>query len=539
MAHPPVLWGSVTDPTWWQRAVIYQIYPRSWMDSDGDGIGDLPGVIARLDHLRWLGVDAIWLSPVYPSPMVDFGYDVADYCDIDPLFGTLADFDRLVAQAHARGIRVLLDWVPNHTSDQHPWFVASRSSRDDPKRDWYIWRDPRPDGGPPSSWLNYSGNSTWKWDEDTQQYYYRVFTDSQPDLNWRNPDVREAMYETLRFWLRRGVDGFRIDVLSLLVEDDELRDNPPNPDYRPGVDFPYAQELSIYHVDRPETRELVRHIRKVVDEFGDDKVLLAELVLPLDQTVAYYGENGEGIQVPFNFELITADWDARGLVDYINHYLAALPAEGWPNWVLGNHDVSRVATRLGSAQARVAAMLMMTLPGTPTLYYGDEIGQRDVEISPEQVLDPIAALIPGRGRDPERGPMQWSAGPGAGFSTAEPWLPLAADYESVNVEAQQDDPRSMLTLHRRLIELRRQLPALVTKSYEPVAASGDLLAYVRSSDDERCLVVLNLGDQPGQLTSQPLAGRIVLSTYLDREGDVVGGELTLRGNEGVVVLLGS
>ncbi|HEX2373778.1 MAG TPA: alpha-amylase family glycosyl hydrolase, partial [Actinomycetota bacterium] len=265
------------DATWWQRGVIYQIYPRSFMDSDGDGVGDLPGILARLDHLTWLGVDAIWLSPVHPSPMADFGYDVSDYTGVDPVFGTLADLDELVAAAHARGLRVLLDWVPNHTSDQHPWFQESWASRDNPRRDWYVWRDPRPDGGPPSNWLRYIGDSAWRWDEASGQYYFRVFLDSQPDLNWRNPRVQAAMFDTLRFWLARGVDGFRIDALVVLVEDDQLRDNPPNPHYRPGEDFPYLRELSIWNVDRPETRELAARMRKVADELGDGRVLLAEL----------------------------------------------------------------------------------------------------------------------------------------------------------------------------------------------------------------------------------------------------------------------
>ncbi|MGH2813865.1 MAG: alpha-amylase family glycosyl hydrolase, partial [Actinomycetota bacterium] len=248
---------------WWQRGVIYQIYPRSFMDSDGDGVGDLPGILARLDHLTWLGVDAIWLSPIHPSPMDDFGYDVSDYTGVDPVFGTMDDLDRLVAAAHARGVRVLLDWVPNHTSDRHPWFQASRSSREDPRRDWYVWRDPGPDGGPPSNWLRYVGDSAWRWDEATGQFYYRVFLDSQPDLNWRNPAVQEAMFDTLRFWLARGIDGFRIDALVVLVEDDQLRDNPPNPSYRPGQDLPYMRELSVWNVDRPETRELAARMRKV------------------------------------------------------------------------------------------------------------------------------------------------------------------------------------------------------------------------------------------------------------------------------------
>jgi alpha-glucosidase len=511
----------MADAAWWQRGVIYQIYPRSFMDSDGDGVGDLPGVLSRLDHLTWLGVDALWLSPVYPSPMVDFGYDISDYRDVDPLFGSLADLDRLVAAAHRRGLRVLLDWVPNHTSDQHPWFLASRSGRDDPKRDWYIWRDPRPGGGPPSNWLDYTGESAWRWDERTGQYYYRVFLDSQPDLNWRNPRVQAAMFDTLRFWLARGVDGFRIDVLSLLVEDDQLRGNPPNPNYRPGEDFPYMRELSVWNVDRPETRELATQIRKVVDEFGDDRVLLAELVLPLEQTVAYYGADGAGIQVPFNFELLTAAWEARGIAGYIDRYLAALPA--------------------GAAQARVAAMLLLTLPGTPILYQGDELGLGDVPIPPDQVMDPVARLMPGRGRDPERTPMPWEGGPGAGFSTGRPWLPLGDDNQARHVAAQRGDPASMLSLHRRLLRLRRSTPALHAGAYDPLEAGGDVLAYLRTAPGgARYLVALNLGPRPARLAGPGLAGagRVALSTHPDRDGDPVAAPLDLRGDEGVVVELG-
>ena len=527
------------DAAWWQRGVIYQIYPRSFMDSDGDGVGDLPGVLARLDHLTWLGVDALWLSPVYPSPMADFGYDVADYTGVDPVFGTLDDLDRLVGAAHDRGLRVLLDWVPNHTSDQHPWFQASRSDRDDPKRDWYVWRDPRPGGGPPSNWLRYSGDSAWCWDERTGQYYYRVFLDAQPDLNWRNPAVQEAMFETLRFWLRRGVDGFRIDVLSLLVEDDQLRDNPPNPGYRPGEDFPpILRDLLVWNMDRPETRELAARIRKVLDEFGDDRVLLAELVLPLEQTVAYYGAGGDGIQVPFNFELLTAAWEARGIAGYVDRYLAALPPGAWPNWVLGNHDTPRVASRVGPAQARVAAMLLLTLPGTPILYQGDELGLADVPIPDGQVRDPIARLVPGRGRDPERTPMPWDGGPGAGFTSGHPWLPLGDDNRARPAAAQRDDPASMLTLHRRLLRLRRAAPALHAGAYDPVEADGDVLAYLRSAPGApRYLVALNLGPHPARLTAPGMAGRVARSTHPDRDGTPVDGPLDLRGDEGVVVEL--
>jgi alpha-glucosidase len=528
------------DATWWQRGVIYQIYPRSFMDSDGDGVGDLPGILARLDHLTWLGVDAIWLSPVHPSPMADFGYDVSDYTGVDPVFGTLADLDELVAAAHARGLRVLLDWVPNHTSDQHPWFQESWASRDNPRRDWYVWRDPRPDGGPPSNWLRYIGDSAWRWDEASGQYYFRVFLDSQPDLNWRNPRVQAAMFDTLRFWLARGVDGFRIDALVVLVEDDQLRDNPPNPHYRPGEDFPYLRELSIWNVDRPETRELAARMRKVVDEFGDDRVLLAELGLPLEQAVAYHGADGAGIQVPFNFELLSAAWEARGIAGYVDRYLAALPAGAWPNWVLGNHDTPRVASRLGPAQARVAAMLLLTLPGTPILYQGEELGLVDVPIPPSQALDPIARLVPGRGRDPERTPMPWDAGPGGGFTSGRPWLPLGQDNLALSVAAERGDPASMLTLHRRLLGLRRNAPALVTGGYDPVEADGDVLAYLRAAPGQRYLVALNLGPHPARLAvpGPAPAGRVAVSTFPDRDGEAVGHVLELRGDEGAVVELG-
>jgi alpha-glucosidase len=507
------------DATWWQRGVIYQIYPRSFMDSDGDGVGDLPGLLRRLDHLTWLGVDALWLSPVHPSPMDDFGYDISDYTGVDPVFGTLDDLDRLVAAAHGRGLRVLLDWVPNHTSDRHPWFQASRASRDDLKRDWYIWRDPRPGGGPPTNWLRYVGDSAWRWDEPTGQYYYRVFLDSQPDLNWRNPQVQEAMFDTLRFWLARGIDGFRIDALVALVEDDRLRDNPPNPRYRPGEDFPYMRELSVWNIDRPETRELAARMRKVVDEFGDDRVLLA------------------GIQVPFNFELLSAAWDAGGIAGYVDRYLAALPAGAWPNWVLGNHDSPRVASRLGSAQARVAAMLLLTLPGTPILYQGDELGLEDVPIPDGEALDPIARLVPGRGRDPERTPMPWVAGPGGGFTSGRPWLPLGEGNLARSVAAQRGDPASMLTLHRRLLRLRRRAPALVGGRYEPVEADGDVLAFLRADDDQRYLVALNLGPGPARLAvPDPAAGgQVLVSTRPGRDGQAVAGVLELRGDEGVVV----
>jgi alpha-glucosidase len=523
---------------WWQRGAIYQIYPRSFQDSDGDGVGDLPGIAGRLDYLAWLGVEAIWLSPIYPSPMADFGYDIADYCGVDPLFGTLTDFDRLLAEAHARGMKVMLDFVPNHTSDEHPWFAESRASRDNPRRDWYIWRDAKPDGSPPNNWLAYFGGRAWEWDEATGQYYLHLFHKKQPDLNWRNPAVQAAMLDVMRFWLDRGVDGFRVDVLWLMIKDEQFRDNPPNPEWREGQP-PIGSLLPVYSADRPEVHEIVAMMRRVLDAY-DERMMVGEIYLPIEQLVTYYGTNGSGAHLPFNFQLIGMPWDARTIAQAIDAYEAALPPHGWPNWVLGNHDKSRVATRVGLAQARVAAMLLLTLRGTPTVYYGDEIGMRDVDIPPELVQDPQELGVPGAGlgRDPERTPMQWDAGPGAGFTTGAPWLPLAPDYAAVNVAAERADPRSMLALYRRLLELRRAELALAVGSYAPVPAEGDVLAYLRSDGGRRFLIALNLGSHEQDVDISRLGdGRVTVSTHLDRAGEQVGGSLALRADEGVVVEL--
>ena len=411
------------DPAWWQRGVIYQIYPRSFMDSTGDGVGDLRGIIDRLEYLEWLGVDAVWVSPIYPSPMRDFGYDISDYTAIHPLFGTLEDFDELIAEAHSRDIRVLLDYVPNHTSDEHDWFAESRASRESAKREWYIWRDPRPDGGVPNNWLSHFGGLAWEFDQATEQYYFHAFLPQQPDLNWRNPDVRAAMYDVLRFWLERGVDGFRIDVFYQVIKDDRLRDDPPNPDWVPKLG-PYDRLRHVYSMDRPEVHEIAREIRCVLEEYGDG-VMIGEIWLPLERLVTYYGVEGTGTHLPLNFQLIQLPWNAAVIRDAIREYEDLLPRGGWPNWVLGNHDIHRIASRVGPAQARTAAMMLLTLRGTPTMYYGDEIGMADVPIPPECVHDPLERNVPGLGlgRDPQRSPMQWTSGVHSGFSDGEPWLP--------------------------------------------------------------------------------------------------------------------
>jgi alpha-glucosidase len=524
---------------WWQRGIIYQIYPRSFMDSNGDGVGDLTGLISRLDYLRWLGIDALWISPFYPSPMKDFGYDVADYTAIDPLFGTFADFDRLIDEARARDLRVILDFVPNHTSDQHPWFVESRSSRDNAKRDWYIWHDPGAGGGPPNNWLSCFGGSAWEYNAATEQYYYHAFLSEQPDLNWRNPAVVEAMLDVLRFWLERGVDGFRIDVLWHLIKDDRFRDNPPNPNWREGMD-PYQKLIPLYTTDQAEVHAVVARMRRLVDQYND-RVLIGEIYLPIQRLVQYYGVDLAGVHIPFNFQLLLATWHARDIARIIVEYEAALPQRGWPNWVLGNHDRPRIASRVGPAQARLAAMLLLTLRGTPTLYYGDEIGMCDVKIPREKVQDPVEKNVPGHdlGRDPQRTPMQWSGAKNAGFTEGEPWLPVAEEYARVNVEAERGDPASMLSLYSQLINVRRHEPALEVGQFEPMAADGDLITYVRRDRRSAFLIALNLGLQPQVInfSNKASEGRIALSTYLDRSGEYVPGPLPLRAQEGLLVRL--
>lgn len=525
-------------PLWWQRGVIYQIYPRSFQDSNGDGIGDLKGIAQRLDHLVDLGVDAIWISPIYPSPMKDFGYDVADYCGVDARFGTLADLDALIAAAHECGLKVLLDLVPNHSSDQHPWFVESRSSRDNPKRDWYLWRDPGPDGGPPNNWISDFGGSAWEWDEATGQYYYHAFLKEQPDLNWRNPELREAIYAAMRFWFDRGIDGFRIDVLWHMIKHADFPDNPLNPIYTPAMGEMH-RVLQLHSTDQPEVHGIASEMRAVADAYPE-RVLIGEIYLPVERLMRYYGGGAPEMHLPFNFQLIDAPWEARSLAKLIADYEAALPPGGWPNWVLGNHDRPRVAAKLGEAQARVAAMLLLTLRGTPTIYYGDEIGLADVLIPPELVQDPRELREPGLGlnRDPVRTPMPWDDSPHAGFATKTPWLPLNEDWGDRNVARQSGDPRSMLSLYRALLKVRRAHPALEVGDFLPVECEGDMLAYERRHGKERVLVALNLGVAEQQLlrTDDCRLCQPLLSTIGTHDG-ALGRQLKLAPNEGLILKL--
>ena len=536
---------------WWQTGVVYQIYPRSYQDSNGDGIGDLPGITQRLDYLSsTLGVDAIWLSPIYPSPMHDFGYDVADYCDIHPLFGTLADFDRLLEETHKRGMKMILDLVPNHTSDEHPWFLESRSSRDNPKRDWYIWRDPAPGGGVPNNWLSHFGGPAWTFDEKTGQYYLHQFVKQQPDLNYRNPDVLKAMLDSMRFWLDRGVDGFRVDVIGLMMKDPEFRDEPPNPAWD-GI-APFGSLNHIYTANLPEVHDLIREMRILLDSY-DDRMMVGETYLPNDMLMVYYGtpEKRE-CHLPFNFQLIRAPWKAAIVKKMVDDYEAALPSEAWPNWVLGNHDQHRLATRVGASQARVANMLLLTLRGTPTSYYGDELGMENVPIPPEKVQDPPAVNQPEIahivGRDPERTPMQWDDSPNAGFSAPEVkdlWLPLAPNYKDVNVESELKDPRSTLNFYRNLLACRKASPALLWGDYGPVEldspeAKANCFVFTRhaAAENERMLVALNFSGEDQKLSLPQFGtGRVILSTRMDRDDEVNLGDFTLRANEGCIIEL--
>ena len=537
---------SSRDLLWWQRGVVYQIYPRSFKDTTGNGVGDLQGIIERLDYLNdgteaSLGIDALWLSPIFPSPMADFGYDVADYCDVDPLFGDLATFDQLVTEAHRRGIKIIIDYVPNHSSDQHPWFIESRSSRDNPKRDWYLWRDPKPDGSRPNNWGSIFGGPAWTWDEATSQYYLHQFVKEQPELNWRNPEVHSAMMDVLRFWLERGVDGVRMDVIGLLIKDAELRDNPPNPDADPNLppNDIAGRLLHIYNRDQDEMHEIIRDFRQLLDGYGD-RCGIGEVWCELPRWIKYYGEDGDGLHLPFNFRLMREPWQAQAMRRSVDELEAALPAFAWPNYVLGSHDSPRLASRFGGqAQARLAAMMLLTLRGTPTLYYGDELGMENGVIPPEKIQDPQGINLGAeRTRDVCRTPMQWDEGPNAGFSTTEPWLPVSDDYATRNVSVQSADPTSMLNLYRRLLWYRRSSPALQWGGYRSLDVDDDCFVYLRQAGDERRLIVLNFVGQARQVSIPgEESGRVAISTYLDRGKSVSLSGLQLRPFEGVVLEL--
>ncbi|MBK5222089.1 MAG: DUF3459 domain-containing protein [Acidimicrobiia bacterium] len=505
------------DPHWWRDAVVYQIYPRSFRDADGDGVGDLAGVTSRLDYLVDLGVDALWLSPIFTSPMADFGYDVADYCNVDPVFGTLDDLDQLVAGAHERGLRVLLDWVPNHTSNQHRWFEASRSSRDDPHRDWYVWRDPAPDGGPPNNWISvFKGVPAWTFDDATGQYYLHSFLAEQPDLNWANPQVEAAMHDTLRFWLDRGIDGFRADVVHLIGKGEELPDLPEG-----------REDDLVVSIDEPFTHELLRRIRAVLDSYPQHPMMVGEVyLLQPGQTVTYLGDHDE-LHLTFDFRALHTRWECDAMRSVIATVQTEFAEPHWPTWVLSNHDRRRHRTRYGTdARARAAAVLSLTVRGTPFLYAGEELGLEDAEIPEERVVDPD-------GRDGTRAPIPWTTDADHGWG-ADPWLPFPPDSTGKAADAQIGDPDSFHTLYRDLLALRSANEVLRRGSMGLVAgddaSAHGVLVLHRRLDGDTITVAANFMGEPARVT---IEGELLLSSRTDRPDAPFDG--TLGPDEAVVL----
>ena len=520
--------------SWWHEGVVYQIYPRSFADTNGDGLGDLPGIITHLDYLAGLGVDAIWLSPIFPSPDKDFGYDVSDYCSIDARFGTLADFDRLVAESHRHGIRVILDMVMNHTSDQHAWFKESRSSRDNPKQDWYIWKDSPPNKRKngerhrrvPNNWQASFGGNAWEYDRERGQYYLHLFTREQPDLNWRNPEVRQALLDVFRFWLERGVDGFRLDVFNAYFKHPELPDNPVKIGLR-GFD----RQRHIHDMDQPEMIPLLNELRRLLDSYPERYAVGETYQATPQKTVSYCGQDKLHAAFSFDFttyhsELLEAlqlhSWDPAWILQQIRCREDLFNDAGiWPTTVLSNHDLPRAASRVArgenDAQARIAMALLLTLRGTPFMYYGEEIGMRNIHLRRNEILDP-----PGKkywpiykGRDGCRSPMQWDQSTHAGFSTAKPWLPVHADYVHRNVLAQQADPESLLNFTKKILSLRRQVPALRRGDFIPLETQPGLLAYLRTTPEQTVLVVMNFKGRTWRFPVRQGKWQLLLSSSAD------------------------
>ena len=514
---------------------MYEIAAMSFQDSNGDGQGDLPGLLHRIDYLSWLGVGAVWLTPIYKSPNHDFGYDIADFCAVDPRFGTLEDFDKVVRALHDSDIRLILDLVPNHTSDQHAWFMESRASRNNPKADWYIWAEAGANGGPPNNWLSRFGGSAWEWCEERRQFYYHSFLTSQPDLNWRNLEVREAIASTMRFWLDRDVDGFRVDASAVLIKDDLLRDNPCDPEADDKTPPPQAN-ISVFTDDRPEAMECIEYIREILDQY-DARLLCGEVQGKIDRIGHFYGNNKPRLHLPLNFALLDSEWNAISLQATIDAYFKAIPKGTWPDFVIGGHDKHRVASKIGQAQAGILAMLLMTIRGTPFLFAGDEIGSEQVPIPSEQVQDPFDKLVKGfdLGRDPERAPLRWDDTDGGGFTTGEPWLPLSRD-RARNIMAQKRDGQSLLNLYRELIALRRRELCLLQGEYRPRRAQNDVFSFERRLDETEILVGLNISGEP-RLWEWQGSGVKLLSTGLDGRPGEVEGPIHLRPNEGVIVKL--
>jgi len=525
------------DFLWWRDGIVYQIYPRSFADSTNDGLGDLPGITSKLDYLADLGVDALWLSPIYPSPDKDFGYDVSNYVDIDPRYGSLADFDRLLSEAHRRNVRIILDLVLNHTSDEHAWFLESRSSRDNPKADWYIWSPPQGNGkgagkkaGPPNNWQSVFGGPAWTYVPERDQHYFHMFDPGQPDLNWRNPDVRAAVLDSVRFWLERGVDGFRLDVFNVYFKDEQLRDNPPKVGIRS-----FDRQFHIYDCDQPEMISMLKELRSILDEYPERYSVGETFISKKDKISLYCGM--DRLHAAFNFEFTWSKFDPAKYARHIQAWEDLYTRHGiWPNYVLGNHDVPRMASRHTrsekDARLKILMTMLLTLRGTPYLYYGEEIGMRNISVRRDQIMDP-----PGKkfwpfykGRDGYRSPMQWDDSKYAGFSSVQPWLPAHPNYQERNVEHQSADPDSLLNFTKNIIELRREKYALHHGDFKLLTPQPiDSLSYLRQGEDHRFLVTLNFKDRRINVPEIPEGKwKVQISTYRENGADISTGSSGLQ-----------
>ncbi len=498
---------KTSETFWWKNGVFYHIYPQSFMDTNGDGIGDINGIVQKLDYLCSLGIDAIWLSPIYPSPMIDSGYDISDYKDINPIYGEMSDFKELLSQAHSKGLKIIIDLVLNHTSDQHPWFIESRSAKDNPQRDWYIWEAPKA-GKKPNNWMTNFGQSAWTYDAITKEYYYHSFFKEQPDLNWRNPDLRKAMFEIVRFWLDLGFDGFRLDVINMLFKDKHLRKNP--------INFLFGRK-KVYNRNRPSVYEMLSEFRKILDTYPD-KTSIGEIYTPPPGdpylTAKFLGNGKDMLHMAFDFSLFFSRWNAGNYYEIINNYYDALPDKGWACFVLSNHDLGRCIDRgifktHKREKAKILAMLQLTLKGTPFIYYGDEIGMENVNIPKKQIHDMYGKLFYPfyKGRDAYRTPMQWNSQIYGGFSDQQPWLPLHKNYKNVNVEQESKAQESILSLYKKLLQMRKHYTVLQSGDFRFLDVSNtNILAYSRFSDTESIIILLNFTNKAQRFSGLDLNG---------------------------------
>ena len=539
IAVSPTCQGASGGQQWWQTTIIYQCYPRSFQDTNGDGNGDLNGIRKRLDHFVYIGIMAVWLNPIYPSPQKDNGYDISNYTSIDPLYGNMTDFMLLLQELHKKGIKIIMDFVPNHTSNKHPWFVESRSSKDNPKRDWYIWADGK-NGGPPNNWISVFGGSAWTYDNTTGQYYLHQFSDFQPDLNHRNTEVAQAMQDILRFWLDLGVDGFRVDAVAFLLEDPKLENETRNPNFPSGnctsnITNPECYNSLIHNrtTNYPGVHEIIRSWRKLLDSYVE-RFMVGEVYGSLSEVVTYYGNYSDEFNFPFNFFLLeNTKWTGTQVSSIIGDWLDAIPKGAWSNWVLGNHNNPRIASKAGLYLAKALNVLLLTLPGTSTTYYGEEIEMTDVYIPAPEKHDHYS------NRDQERTPMQWDTGKNSGFTNGTPWLPLPENYTTYNVEVEFNDSYSPLALYRKLSQLRSDCTALHSAGYQHIANSTSTFAYLREHEESKLLVVINFSEDEVDVNLNESVElkdpTVLLSSNLDRTGSIELQNITLLGGEALVI----